>query len=178
MKVRFYTFGRILRWLILGLTVVLLPALIAAFLGWSDGRDVLHLPYGYGAAWYCLSVPCALILWFRLGRSGVYDYPVFREIMPNGRTRRVRSDARPADAFGRKVWEVVKMMLFSRLIWLTLFLILLIAPHFQEAGKLYAAARTAADETFLSARYLAVPAIAGCALIIGFLIGRIQTQRS
>ena len=64
------------------------------------------------------------------------------------------------------------------LIALYFILILLIAPHFQEAGKLYAAARTAADEKHLSGSYLAVPAIAGCALIIGFLVDRIQAKRS
>ena len=64
------------------------------------------------------------------------------------------------------------------LIALYFILILLIAPHFQEAGKLYAAARSAADEKLLSGSGLAVPAVAACALIAGFLAGRFQTKRS
>ncbi|MBQ6597040.1 MAG: hypothetical protein IJH79_05760, partial [Lentisphaeria bacterium] len=64
------------------------------------------------------------------------------------------------------------------LIALYFILILLIAPHFQEAGKLYAAARSAADEKLLSGSALAVPAVAVCALIAGFLAGRFQAKRS
>lgn len=64
------------------------------------------------------------------------------------------------------------------LIALYFILILLIAPHFQDAGKLYAAARTAADGNLLSARCLVVLAIAVCGLVSGFLWHTIQEKRS
>jgi len=80
-----------------------------------------------------------------------------------------------------KICRIRPLVLTGRmmiLIALYFILILLISPHFQEAGKLYAAARSAASENWLSGRHLAVPAIAGCALAAGFLINIIPIKRS
>ena len=80
-----------------------------------------------------------------------------------------------------KICRIRPLVLTGRmmiLIALYFILILLIAPHFQEAGKLYAAARSAAGDNWLSGRHLAVPAIAGCALIAGFLTNIIPIKRS
>ena len=84
-------------------------------------------------------------------------------------------------ALAGKICRIRPLVLTGRmmiLIALYFILILLIAPHFQEAGKLYAAARSAAGENWLSGRHLAVPAIAGCALAAGFLINIIPIKRS
>ena len=64
------------------------------------------------------------------------------------------------------------------LIALYFVLILLIAPHFQEAGKLYAAVRSPAGEKLFTGSHLTVLLIAGGGLITGFLWSRIQEKRS
>ena len=120
-KPRFYTPGRLIRWLGAALPAVLLPAVLAAILALLGGRslqEVLHLPYGYGAAWYCLSVPCALVVWFRLGRSAVYDHPLFQTVDPP--VRRVKSDAAPVESQATDTKQALRVLFTTKLIWVTL----------------------------------------------------------
>ena len=170
---------------------VLLHLLLCAGLIWWGSRLLVHQDCGHfdrldSRGWLLLTVPCPVCA------SAIFlvcafammlfpeSAPKLRWILPLvflffnllflgllallGRL----SGLRPLVLTGR-------MMI---LIALYFILILLIAPHFQEAGKLYAAARSAADEKLLSGSALAVPAVAVCALIAGFLAGRFQAKRS
>ena len=52
-----------------------------------------------------LSVPITLILWIAFGRIRVYNYPLLEMILPDGRTKPVKSDnARPIPS----PWQFLK----------------------------------------------------------------------
>ena len=95
-KISFYTPSRIIMTL-LGIIVFNgLPAICAWLLDF-DGRAC----YGNGAAWYSLTVPITIVLWIAVGRIRVYNYPVFRMILPDGKTKPVKSDnARSTSPWG------------------------------------------------------------------------------
>ena len=170
---------------------VLLHLLLCAGLIWWGSRLLIHQDCGHldrldSRGWLLLTVPCPVCA------SAIFLVCAFALMLFPGSAPRLRwilplvflffnllflgllvllgrlSGLRPLVLTGR-------MMI---LIALYFILILLIAPHFQEAGKLYSAARSAADEKLLSGRALAVPAVAVCALIAGFLAGRFQAKRS
>ena len=170
---------------------VLLHLLLCAGLIWWGSRLLGHQDCGHldrldSRGWLLLTVPCPVCA------SAIFLVCAFALMLFPGSAPRLRwilplvflffnllflgllvllhrlSGIRPLVLTGR-------MMI---LIALYFILILLIAPHFQEAGKLYAAARSAADEKLLSGSALAVPAVAVCALIAGFLAGRFQAKRS
>ena len=170
---------------------VLIHLLLCGGLIWWGSRLLVHQDCGHldrldSSVWLLLTVPCPVCA-SAIFLVCAFALMLFPESAPHlrwclplvfllfnllflgllallGKLRRIQ----PLALTGR-------MMI---LIALYFILILLIAPHFQEAGKLYAAAKSAADEKLLSGPDLAVPAIAGCALIIGFLVNRIQTKRS
>ena len=170
---------------------VLLHLLLCAGLIWWGSRLLVHQDCGHldrldSRGWLLLTVPCPVCA------CAIFLVCAFALMLFPGSAPRLRwilplvflffnllflgllallgrlSGLRPLVLTGR-------MMI---LIALYFILILLIAPHFQEAGKLYAATRTAADEKLLSGSGLAVPAVAVCALIAGFLAGRFQAKRS
>lgn len=170
---------------------MLLHLLLCAGLIWWGSRLLVHRDCGHldrldSRGWLLLTVPCPVCA------SAIFLVCAFALMLFPGSAPRLRwilplvflsfnllflgllvllgklSGLRPLVLTGR-------MMI---LIALYFILILLIAPHFQEAGKLYAAARSAADEKLLSGSALAVPAVAVCALIAGFLAGRFQAKRS
>ena len=170
---------------------VLLHLLLCAGLIWWGSRLLVHQDCGHpdrldSRGWLLLAIPCPVCA------SAIFLVCAFALMLFPGSAPRLRwilplvflsfnllflgllvllgrlSGLRPLVLTGR-------MMI---LIALYFILILLIAPHFQEAGKLYAAARSATDEKLLSGSALAVPAVAACALIAGFLAGRFQAKRS
>ena len=92
-KIRFYTPARVIGYLLGAFVFTTLPALLAALCAAIDGRNVSQLPYGYGAAWFCLSIPAVIVVWARFGRSTIYDYPLFWRLDSDGKAgKRVRSD--------------------------------------------------------------------------------------
>ncbi len=93
MKIRFYTPARVIGYLLGAFVFAMLPALLAALYATIDGQNVSQLPYGYGAAWFCLSIPAVIVVWARFGRSTIYDYPLFWRLDSDGKAgKRARSD--------------------------------------------------------------------------------------
>ncbi len=89
-RLAFYPPGRVIRNL-LGLVLFnLLPLLLAAFFRWSGGGAVSSLQLGYLSLWLVISVPMSFIYWIAYLRRDIYDHPAVREILPDGRTRRLR----------------------------------------------------------------------------------------
>ena len=89
-KFSFYTPGRILKTIIAALVFNALPALCAYLL---DTEGVAQ--YQYNAVWMVLTVPCTIIFWVAVGRIRVYNYPVFEQILPDGKTKSVKPDGAP-----------------------------------------------------------------------------------
>ncbi len=98
-KMDFYTPFRIIMTL-LGVVVFNgLPAICAWFLDFDGVAQ-----YKYNGAWMVLTVPITIILWIAVGRIRVYNYPVFRMILPDGKTKPVKSD----NARSTSPWEATK----------------------------------------------------------------------
>jgi len=86
-KISFYTPFRILM-TILGILVFNgLPAIIAWMM---DTEGVAR--YEYNVGWMCLTVPVTVVLFVAVGRIRVYNYPVLKQILPEGGTKSVTSD--------------------------------------------------------------------------------------
>ncbi len=86
-KISFYTPFRVLM-TILGILVFNgLPAIIAWMM---DTEGVAR--YEYNVGWMCLTVPVTVVLLVAVGRIRVYNYPVLKQILPEGGTKSVTSD--------------------------------------------------------------------------------------
>ncbi len=95
----FYTPFRIIMTL-LGIIVFNgLPAICAWML---DVDGVAQ--YEYNGVWMVLSVPITIVLWIAIGRIRIYNYPVFRRILPDGKTIPVKSD----NARSTSPWDLLK----------------------------------------------------------------------
>ena len=170
---------------------VLLHLLLCAGLIWWGSRLLVHQDCGHldrldSRGWLLLTVPCPVCA------SAIFLVCAFALMLFPESATRLRWILPLAFlvfnllflgllAVLGKLSRLHPLVLTGRmmiLIALYFILILLIAPHFQDAGKLYAAARSAADDDLLSGCAPAVPAVAACALIAGFLAGRVRTERS
>jgi len=86
-KVAFYTPLRIFKILLAVLLFNTLPAIVAFLLDWEGTAN-----YKYLGAWLVLTVPLTLILWVAVGRIRIYNFPLFKMLLPDGSSRSVKSD--------------------------------------------------------------------------------------
>ncbi|MBQ9827321.1 MAG: hypothetical protein IJM62_01415 [Lachnospiraceae bacterium] len=90
-KIRFYSVGRWLSIVLRSLITVFLPAILAAVIRWitmgSDEKFMDKFVPLNGAAWYVLALFIVLIYFVKGVRKDVYDHPIIRRILPNGKTR-------------------------------------------------------------------------------------------
>lgn len=99
-KISFYTPFRIIMTLLAVVVFNAFPAIVAWIFD-TDGTA----NYSYIGIWMTLSVPITLILWIAFGRIRVYNYPLLEMILPDGRTKAVKSDnARPIPS----PWQFLK----------------------------------------------------------------------
>lgn len=122
-KIRFYTLSRWISILRRVLTMVFLPAILAAFIRWVEMEpqevfwDGYH--FQYGAAWYVMAGAAALLYLTKGVRKDLYDHPILYEILPNGKKRLIGSRAeRKIGLFsmfgvGQKTKNGKKVTLFS-----------------------------------------------------------------
>lgn len=87
-KVSFFPLLRVLRFLMMGIVFNVAPLLIALLLC-PRGKTV---QMQYLGIWLVISIPMTFIFWIAYLRRDIYDSPVFRQILPNGRLRRVKVD--------------------------------------------------------------------------------------
>ena len=99
-KISFYTPFRIIMTMLAVVVFNAFPAIVAWIFD-TDGTA----NYSYNGIWMTLSVPITLILWIAFGRIRVYNYPLLEMILPDGRTKAVKSDnARPIPS----PWQFLK----------------------------------------------------------------------
>ena len=99
-KISFYTPFRIIMTMLAVVVFNAFPAIVAWIFD-ADGTA----NYSYIGIWMTLSVPITLILWIAFGRIRVYNYPLLEMILPDGRTKPVKSDnARPIPS----PWQFLK----------------------------------------------------------------------
>ncbi len=89
-KISFFPPGRVLRNLVGMALFNVLPLLLAMLFCWKAGGDFSTLQLRYLSIWLVISVPMTFIYWIAYLRRDIYDSPVVREILPDGRTRRLR----------------------------------------------------------------------------------------
>lgn len=87
-KLKFFTFGRILKTVPIILGVIFLPVLIAVPIQLLRGLPLSSIHIGYGAAWYCIPGFFAILAAGGLAKTMMYGSPLYYEILPNGKTRR------------------------------------------------------------------------------------------
>lgn len=99
-KISFYTPFRIIMTMLAVVVFNAFPAIVAWIFD-TDGTA----NYSYNGIWMTLSVPITLILWIAFGRIRVYNYPLLEMILPDGKTKPVKSDnARPIPS----PWQFLK----------------------------------------------------------------------
>ena len=95
--IRFYTIGRILYSIYNTLVMIFLPALLAAPLRlcvMEPGEtfaENFHIEYG--AAWYVLTVMCAVIYYIKGLRIDAYENPIIYEFLENGKKKLMEKPA-------------------------------------------------------------------------------------
>ena len=100
-RIAFYTPLRIIMTLLGVIVYNALPALLA----WPlDSEGVAN--YSYNVVWMVLSVPVTIILWIAIGRIRIYNHPVLKQILPDGRTKPVRADGDTPFS----LWGMVKVV--------------------------------------------------------------------
>ena len=93
-KIRFYTLGRMLYMMCQMLSTIFLPLIPAVFLRLAVMKpgegfmDNFHPEYG--AAWYVLAFFIVLLYFAKGIRRDIYEHPLLYEILPDGRTRRIK----------------------------------------------------------------------------------------
>lgn len=112
-RLRFFTFGRILRVILEILIFIFLPVLIAIPIQLMRGMPLTDIQIGYGAAWYCIPGFVAIIMAGGVAKYMMYGMPIYYEILPGGKTkrRRLSSQRRP------KLKEVLPEALSDKGTW-------------------------------------------------------------
>ena len=95
-KLRFYSFGRILR-MILSMTVtIFLPVIPAVLIRLAEIQNTgeaffERFSVGSGAAWYVLGIFLCIMYWTKGMRIDVYNHPLLYRITETGKTKRMYS---------------------------------------------------------------------------------------
>lgn len=87
-KLRFITLRRILKLIVAALAIIFLPVLIAAPIQLMRGQPLSDIHIGYGAAWYIVPGFFTIVSIGGLAKAMMFGFPIYREILPNGKTRR------------------------------------------------------------------------------------------
>lgn len=116
---RFTTPLRLLLMVLLPGVTVFLPLILAFLL---NGLSLRGLTVGGAAVWLCLAVPLAPVFLVKFGRLELYEHPVIHYRTDRGRRRRYR----PAKAPLKERWDTVRSVLFSPLLLVVLFLLLVL----------------------------------------------------
>lgn len=93
-KLKFFTFWRITKVILIILAVIFLPVLLAVPIQLMRGMPLTSIHIGYGAAWYCIPGFFTILAAGGLAKSMMYGVPIYYEILPNGKTKRRRLASR------------------------------------------------------------------------------------
>lgn len=105
-----YTFrsvARTLRMILLGLTAIFFPVMIALLV---NGFDFSRLYLQGSAVWFCIAVPLVPIIFIKYGIQSLYESPLIYIISENGKKRRYR---KKSGIKGTDVLNFTKEALFS-----------------------------------------------------------------
>lgn len=105
-----YTFrsvARTLRMILLGLTAIFFPVMIALLV---NGFDFSRLYLQGSAVWFCIAVPLVPIIFIKYGIQSLYESPLIYIISENGKKRRYR---KKSGIKGKDVLNFTKEALFS-----------------------------------------------------------------
>ncbi len=86
---KFTTPRRVTRMVLLSLTALFLPVMIALLL---NGFDFAGLELGGSAAWFCLMVPLVPVFILKFGIVELYDHPWVYTVSEKGKLQRVRKE--------------------------------------------------------------------------------------
>lgn len=89
-NIKFFTFGRIFKTVLGILSMIFLPVLIAVPLQLLRGQPISDIHILYGAAWYTIFGFLAIVAAGGLAKSMMYSVPLYYQILPNGKTKRVK----------------------------------------------------------------------------------------
>ncbi|MBR4470951.1 MAG: hypothetical protein IKS54_06550 [Erysipelotrichaceae bacterium] len=67
-----------------------LPLLIAIFFQWSQDLPISDLHFLYLDIWLVISLPFTFIFWTAYLRRDIFDRPIIRKVLPDGRKKRIR----------------------------------------------------------------------------------------
>lgn len=90
-KIKFFTPWRLVKTILIVLTIIFLPVLIAIPIQLLRGLSILDIKIGYGAAWYIIPGFFSIVAAGGMAKSMMYGWPLYYEILPNGKTRRRRA---------------------------------------------------------------------------------------
>ncbi|MCR5763627.1 MAG: hypothetical protein K6G00_09635 [Treponema sp.] len=101
-ELKFTSFCRVLRAVVLGLLVIFLPAIIALFIKKFDFSSIY---IKNAITWFCLTVPLGPVYYVKIGRIDIYDNPWIYIINDDGKKTRYKEYS------DRTVWDIMLMIL-------------------------------------------------------------------
>lgn len=133
-EIRFYTPLRTLAMMVNMLCLMFLPLVIAIPLRLiaviSNGEGFFeHFSFMGGAVWYMVGIFMGIIYWIRMVRQGIYNRPVFYEIMPDGSKKKV-GNSRGVSVFslfgdlGAAKKDIIALLFTGPGIFLSVFLLI------------------------------------------------------
>lgn len=95
-KIRFYTFGRIVRMVLSMLVTLGLPVILAGLIRLAQIQEtgeafMENFHWQYGAAWYFIAGFLCILYWIKGMRIDLYDHPMFWRIKEDGTYKRMHS---------------------------------------------------------------------------------------
>ena len=92
-KIKFFTLWRIVKTVLITLAIIFLPVLIAIPIQFFRGLPIADIKIGYGAAWYIIPGFFAILSAGGLAKAMMYGFPLYEEILPNGKTKRRKASS-------------------------------------------------------------------------------------
>ena len=74
-------------------------------------------------------MPLAPVFVLKFGRLELYEHPVIRYCTDDGRCKRYRAKKKPWKARWRDIWDTVKVFVFSPMILVILFILLVLVVN-------------------------------------------------
>ena len=104
-ELRFTTWPRMLKMLLLAVGIVFLPVILAFVL---NGFSTVGLTLAGAAVWLCITVPIAPVYLLNFGRIRLYEHPMIWIRTPDGGKRRWRGEQDPLRSWPAMAKDLVK----------------------------------------------------------------------
>lgn len=111
--IKFFTLWRVIKTVLITLSIIFLPVLIAIPIQLLRGLPLSSIQIGYGAAWYCIPGFIAIIAAGGIAKAMMYSIPLYFEKLPNGKLKRRKNPSLRTPTF-KEILKTSKLAFTSK----------------------------------------------------------------